>query len=265
MNQFIAVVFPDEKKAYEGWRALKELHVEGGLTVYSIGLIRRDDAGFLLREAQTEGPVGTAGGTLLGVLAGLLGGPITGVLATVGGTFLGALRDLFNMGVSEEFLQSVAGELSPGKAAVVAEVEEEWVSPLDARMESLDGNVIREWRYDFIDDTIQKRIDKRKAELAQRRAEHAAARAEKAEAMKHEVSNAEHKLRAAADAAGERMKRYSEETEAKIQALQDQAKKASADAKLRIDARIAEIRADQKQRLAKLEQARKLAQEALRP
>jgi len=61
------------------------------------------------------------------------------------------------------------------------------------------------------------------------------------------------------------MKRYSEETEAKIQALQDQAKKASADAKLRIDARIAEIRADQKQRLAKLEQARKLAQEALRP
>lgn len=72
----------------------------------------------------------------------------------------------------------------------------------------------------------------------------------------YEGWRAEQKLRAAADAAGERMKRYSEETEAK---------KASADAKSRIDARIAEIRADQKQRLGKLEQARKLAQEALRP
>jgi len=68
----------------------------------------------------------------------------------------------------------------------------------------------------------------------------------------YEGWRAEQKLRAAADAAGERMKRYSEETEAKIQALRDQAKKASADAKSRIDARIAEVRADQKQRLANL-------------
>jgi uncharacterized membrane protein len=265
MNQFIVVVFPDEMKAYEGWRALKELHAEGGLTVYSSGVIRRDAAGILLREAQTEGPVGTGGGALLGALAGLAGGPVAGVLGTLGGTFFGALHDLFNMGVSEEFLEWVMRELSPGKSAVVAEVEEEWVSPLDARMESIGGHVIREWRCDFIDDAIQKRIDRHKAELAHRRTERAAARAEKIETMKNEVSKAEQKLRAAAEHASERVRRYREESDAKIQALESQAKKASADAKSRINARISEIRAEQKQRLAKLEQARKLAQEALTP
>jgi len=50
-----------------------------------------------------------------------------------------------------------------------------------------------------------------------------------------------------------------------VRALQDQAKQVSADGNARIDARIAEVRADQTQRLAKLAQARKLAQEALRP
>jgi len=265
MNQFIVVVFPNESKADEGWRVLKELHAEGGLTVYSSGVIQRNAAGITLRGAQIEEPLGTAGGALVGVLAGLAGGPVAGVAGAVGGTFVGALRDLFDMGVGEAFLQSVMRELAPGKSAVVAEVEEEWVSPLDARMESIGGSVTREWRYDFVDDQVQKQVDKRKAELGQRRAERAAARADKIEAMKEAVSKAEQKLRAAADDAGERMKRYREETEARVQALQDQAKKASADAKSRIDARIAEIRADQKQRLAKLEQARKLAQEALRP
>ena len=44
-----------------------------------------------------------------------------------------------------------------------------------------------------------------------------------------------------------------------------QAKQPSAGAKSRIDARIADVRADQTQRLAKLAQAGKLAQGALRP
>jgi hypothetical protein len=60
MNQFIAVIFPDEKKAFEGWRALKELHAEAALTLYG-GVIHCDGDGVLLKDAQTEGAVGTAG------------------------------------------------------------------------------------------------------------------------------------------------------------------------------------------------------------
>jgi uncharacterized membrane-anchored protein YhcB (DUF1043 family) len=167
--------------------------------------------------------------------------------------------------VSSEFIETIGKELAPGKAAVIAEISEEWVMPLDSRMQALGGVVIREWRDDFIDEELQRNIDKGKAELAQRRAELAAARADKAEAMKKAVSKAEGKLRAAADKANALIKHYRDETEAKIHALEDRTAKASADTKARIDARMAEIRADQKRRLGKLEQAWKLTQEALRP
>ena len=87
----------------------------------------------------------------------------------------------------------------------------------------------------------------------------------KVETMKEAANKAEQCLRAAVDSANARVKRCHEEAEAKIHALQDQVKKARADAKSRIDERIAEIRANEKRRVAKLEQAWKLTHQALRP
>lgn len=266
MSKFVVVIFSDEKKAYEGLRVLRELDEEGALSLYSNAVVQRAVEGWVaVKDRQTEGPVGLGVGTLVGGLIGMFAGPAGAVVGAGGGAVVAAVRDLFNLGVGSDFLETIGKELAPGKTALVAEISEEWVTPLDNRMEAIGGVVIREWRDDFIDDELQKRIDKRKAELAQRRAEFAAARAEKAGAMKNAVSKAEQTLRAAVDNAGARVKCYREETEAKIQALQDQAKKAGANARSRIDERIAEIRADQKQRLGKLEQAWKLMQDALRP
>jgi uncharacterized membrane protein len=266
MSKFVVIVFPDEKKAYEGVRALNELHGEGSLTLYSDAVIQRGAQGSIdVKETRTRGPIATGVGVLVGGLIGMLAGPAGAAAGVAGGGGLGALHDLMNLGVSTEFLEAIGGELTPGKTAVVTEVSEEWVTPLDSRMEAIGGVVMREGRDDFVDDEIQKRINRRKAELAQRKSELAAARAEKVEAIKKNVKSAEQSLREAADTANARAKHYREETEAKIRALEDQAKNARADSKARINERIAEIRADQKQRTGKLEQAWKLTQEALRP
>jgi len=266
ISSFVAVVFPDERKAYEGLRALKKLHEECSITMYSNAVVQRSAEGWLsVKEKQTEGPAGTGVGALVGGLIGLLAGGPVGVAAGVAsGTALGAFRDLFNLGVSDEFLDTISKELTAGKTAVVAEISEEWVTPLDSRMGTLGGIVVRELRDDFINEELQRRIDRRKAELAQRRAELAAARAERLDTMKEAVNKAEQRLRMAADSVNARAKRYHEETEAKIHALQDQAKKAGAQAKSRIDDRIAQIRAHEREDLANLEQARKLTEEALR-
>jgi len=266
MSEFIVVAFPDEQKAYEGLRALKELHAEGSVTLYSNAVIQRSAEGrVLVKERQSELPISTGLTALVGGLVGMFAGPIGAAVGLGAGTAIGAVRDLVNLGVSEEFLNTISKELALRNTAVVSEISEEWVTPLDSRMEAIGGVVIRESRDDFVEEEIQKRVDKRKAELAQRRAELAAARAQKVEAMKKHVKEAEQALRAAGDDASARMKGYREEGQAKIRALQDQARKASADAKSRIDERIATIRADQEQRLGKLEQAWKLTQEALRP
>ena len=46
-------------------------------------------------------------------------------------------------GVNAEFLDDVSAKLTPGKWAVVSEISEEWVTPVDTRMEALGGIVFR--------------------------------------------------------------------------------------------------------------------------
>ncbi len=267
MSKFVVVVFPDEAKAYEGVRALKELHSEGSLSLYGGAVVQRSaDGKITVKERQSEGPIGTGVGALVGGMVGLFGGPVGAVIGLGAGTVLGALRDLFNLGVGDDFLETVSRELAPGKSAVVAEVSEEWVTPLDVRMEALGGTVIREVRKDFIDDQIETRVGDFKAEVTQRRQERAAAKAEKMESkLKKEVSKAEDKLRATADKARRRADEFRQEAGAKLEALREQAAKVTPEARARIEERIAEMRAEQEQRVGKLEQAYQSTQDALHP
>ena len=138
MSKFVVIVFPGESQAYQGTRALKELHAEGSLTLYGMAVISKDAQGSLsVKEAADAGPLGTAVGALVGGLVGVIGGP-AGVLAgAAGGTVIGSFVDLFGYGVGADFVSKVSTELRPGKTAIVAEIAEYWTTPLDTRMQSL--------------------------------------------------------------------------------------------------------------------------------
>ena len=127
MDKMLVTVFDDERKAYEGARALKELHAEGSLTLYSAGVISKDSKGTLsVKQAADKGPAGTAVGWATGALIGLLGGPVGAAVGAASGTVAGSLYDLAQVGVDGDFLQEVLRQLLPGKTAVVAEIDEEW-------------------------------------------------------------------------------------------------------------------------------------------
>lgn len=159
MSKFVLVVFPDAPKAYEGIQVLRDLHSEGSLTLYSTAVIERTRNGDLsIKERQTDGPVGTALGALIGGLVGLFASPVGAAIGAGSGASLGALRDLFVLGVSKDFLESVGRTLVPGKIAVLAEISEEWVTPLDVRIAAIGGTVIREVRNDFIDEELHRRV-----------------------------------------------------------------------------------------------------------
>ena len=188
-------------------------------------------------------------------------------MAAVGaasGAVVGGWRDALDLGVGFDFVDEVSRELTPGKSAIIAEVDEDWVTPLDTRMEALDGIVLREWRDDLEDERIRRMVEARKAELARLETERAQAAKGREPKLKARVDEARAKLRDASNRAAARMDRLREETETKIETLQDQAAETKADAK-KIDRRIAEIRADHDRRSDKLKQARELAKEALAP
>lgn len=266
MNEFVVVIFPSEAKAYEGVHALQELHAEASVTVFGTVVVQREANGTLsIKQRSDEGPVGFGVGALVGGLIGMFGGPAGAALGMAGGGLIGTWRDYLHAEVSDDFLEELARELEPGRLAVVAEVSEEWTAPIDTRMEQLGGRVVREWREDFVDDLIGKRVDRRRTELERRKAEHASAKAERMDArLRRTITDAEAKLQAAAEQARQRLENTKVEMDAKLKALEAQAAKAKPDIKSRVEQRIASIRKDFGERAEKLRRAYELTQEAIR-
>ncbi len=254
MSKFVFVIFPDEAKAYEGTRALKELHAEGSLAVYDVAVVTRGADGRLsVKDAADSGPIGMGVGALVGGLTGLLGGPAGAAIGISVGALAGSFSDLFSMGVGTAFLDKVSQQLSPGKTAIIAEVAEDWVTPLDTRMGALGGVVERQWRMDFEDEQAEKQAKARKAEIAQLKEELAHASGEAKAKLTARIDEASAELKAVSDRAKAQVSKVKQEMDAKISLLQQQAAKATADAKAKIERRIAELRADQKKRIAAYE------------
>jgi uncharacterized membrane protein/sporulation protein YlmC with PRC-barrel domain len=264
MDKMLVVVFDSELKAYDGSRALQELQNEGSINLYAKAVIARDAGGKMeVKQAGDMGPVGTAVGLLTGSLIGLIGGPVGVAIGAYAGTVGGLVYDLANAGVGEDFLNEVGRSLLPGKAAVVAEVWEEWTMPVDTRMEALGGVVFRRTNMEVVDEQTERDVAALKAELAELEAERDRATGEARAKLQAKVDAARGRLQAAQDAIQARIEASQKETEAKIKSLQEQATKESGERKAKREARIAELKAEQKRRSDLLKQAWELTKEAL--
>jgi uncharacterized membrane protein len=266
MSKFMVATFPTESKAYEGVRALQDLHGEGAIALYSFAVVARDAAGGLaVRQAADEGPVGTVLSAMVGGLVGLIGGPVGGALGISVGSMIGSMGDLINLGVSADFMREVAQEITPGKVAVIAEIDEEWQVPLDTRLAALGASVVRETRAHVEDAVIERNIEVTREDLAQLRTEVEKAAGDAKGKAKAAMNKSETKLRALSKQASDRIEHLKRETEAKTKSLQQQVKIARAESKASIERQIREVQADYQARSQKLSQAWELTKEAVRP
>ena len=127
MEKLVAVVFSDEKAAYEGVRVLSEMKAAGSIDVPVMYVIKKEfEHPVSTKEvADDYAPVRTVAGAALGALVGALGGPVGAGVGVAAGAFAGLIWDLYSIGVDQDFFSDVATALTPGKCAVVAEVDEE--------------------------------------------------------------------------------------------------------------------------------------------
>jgi uncharacterized membrane protein len=265
MDKMIVAVFDTETKAYEGQRALGELHREGSLTVYADAVVAKDANGTVaLRQSGSIGPVGTLLGGATGTLIGLLGGPPGAAAGMLVGSVGGSAFDIANLGVGADFVDEVSKRLTPGRAAVVAEIEEEWITPLDDRMDGIGGRVYRRSRRDVIDYQDERDAAALQHELDQMRKELAQAKGDAKEKLNAKIASTQAALKSAEDRAKARIDFVNKAIDSKIQALKDHASKSTGEAKARLEQQIAEIKADRDSRAAKLHQAWQLTKEALR-
>lgn len=262
-NKFVAVVFPDEGTAYKGIQALEELHREGSVTVFgTVTLQKAADGTVSIKQQSDEGPIGLGVGALAGSLIGLLAGPAGAAVGLAAGSLAGGWRDVFHAVVSDEFVEQIQRELTPGRFAIVAEVSEDWLAPIDTRMEALGGIVMREWRDEFVDELAEREAAAAEAELAQWKAERAAATEQAKAKVNDKIARTEEKLRSVSRKIQERMDQQQAATEAKLDALEQQAKKAKGDAKQRIEQRMSEVKQSFEERKEKLRRAHQHTEQA---
>src|SRR5208282_5638012 len=144
MDRMLVVVFDNETKAYEGKKALLQLDSEGSISVYGYAVLAKHaDGSATIKQGDDPGPIGTLVGTSLGNLIGLLGGPAGMAIGAAAGLLGGGVADLNHARIGADFLDDVSKSLKPNKLAVVAEIEEDWTTPVDTRMEAIDATVFR--------------------------------------------------------------------------------------------------------------------------
>jgi uncharacterized membrane protein len=231
MKRMLVVVFENENKAYEGTKVLRQLDLDGSITVHAHAVVvKNPDGAVIARARDDQGPYGLLVGTVLGVLVGALGGSAgVGIGGTVG-LVAGNAVDLYNAMVGEDFIDDVTKVLLPNRAAVVAEIEEESTNPVDSRMQAIGGTVFRRALSEVRHTTNDAWIAAIKADLAQMKAEHAQAHAERKARLQKKIEQLESRLQAHLQKAKERRKAAEREARVKVELLQKKAMAAKAKA-----------------------------------
>lgn len=245
MDKMVAVIFEEEKSAYEGALALEDLAAQGSIIINALAVVEKNADGTLsTKRTISSPPFQTIAGTALGALVGVLGGPLGVALGGASGAIIGLLGDLFSFGIDQDFLGDVSEALTPGKLAVIADLDEEWVSPLDTRMEALGGTVYRPVRVSLEDDHWTRTVQAARAELERLEIEQAKAHADRKERLQAQIDRLARRLQKRLDRVRAHTQLVRAELEAKVSALQKQAQRQKGEGRVALENRIAQLRQD---------------------
>jgi uncharacterized membrane protein len=264
MNKMLITIFDTENAAEAGMQALRRLHTEGDITLYGTGVIAKDLAGTVSIKSPLEhDPVGVGVGLAVGGLIGLLGGPVGVLVGASTGAVAGTLRDYWVAGVGLDFIEEVERHMLLGKVALIAEVEEEWVTPVDVAMKAAGGVVFRRARSDAVEAQHGQDIAAFNSEIKELEAESAHATELVRQRLGEKLQSARASLDAAVLRAQQQVEALKNEAGAKADSLQAQMDGAREDVHDRLESRVKRVKSGYHARGAKLSQAWTLTKEAL--
>jgi uncharacterized membrane protein len=176
----------NDRNAYQALTDLKQLDSQDQIKITGAAVVTRDADGRVEEKSEVgEDPyAGTASGGLIGLLIGIIGGPLGMLLGGAYGMLVGSLFDINEVDTTESVLGEISKQVEPGRTALLAQVTEQSPDVIDAAMARLGGEVLRRPAVDVEEEMAA-------AEEAQRKAKHEAhkelrkARAEKTKADAH--------------------------------------------------------------------------------
>lgn len=264
MNKLLVATFDTETAADAGLNALRELHAAGDITLFATAVLSRETEGVVrVKQSMDAGPIGTATGLAVGSLVGLLGGPAGVAVGALTGTAAGAVRDFWAAGVGLDFVEEATQHLQAGKVALVAEIEEEWIIPVDSALEAVGGQVMRRTRTEVAEAQFNHEIAAFKSEIKDLESEASHAGSSAKAQLQANLAAAKTRLDSAVHRARQRVDTLKQEADDKADALKLQLSLAKGDVKARIEDRVKRVQSAHHVRSAKLSQAWSLTKEAL--
>jgi uncharacterized membrane protein len=134
-----------EANAYEALARLKELDARDDVGVRAAAVVTRAEDGQVTIKDQfgKESSDDTIGGGFLGLLVGVLGGPIGVLVGGATGLLIGSLFDDDDDDHTKSVLSDLSSAIRVGPPGMLAEVSEQDPTAVDAVMAHLDGTVVR--------------------------------------------------------------------------------------------------------------------------
>ena len=145
MENVVAVNFDDDSKAYAALTSLKQLDEQGQLKLGGAAVVVRKEDG----QIETKDEIGdtefagTATGGIVGLIVGILGGPLGILIGGYTGLLVGSLVDFAETDDTESALSDIARSVHPGRPALIAAATEQSPEVFDTAMSTLGGKVVR--------------------------------------------------------------------------------------------------------------------------
>lgn len=141
----IAVTFNEEASAYEALSRLKDLDSRGDIDVHGAAVVARQQDGTIAEKDEfgEDNYEGTAGGGLIGLLIGVLGGPLGVLIGGATGLLVGSLFDMDDDDETDSVLSQISNAIRVGPPGLLTDVSEPGPEAVDAVMAHLNGTVLR--------------------------------------------------------------------------------------------------------------------------
>lgn len=148
METIIVVSFEDANRAYDAVTKLKELDQQRQISLYEGRVVERGANEQLIVKDSIQGDddnvgMATASGGLIGLMVGVLAGPVGMLLGGSLGLMTGAVIGLDTDERDDSVLSSFNRHIKPAETAVLAHLDEQSYEVVDNAMRHLGGTVTR--------------------------------------------------------------------------------------------------------------------------
>ena len=183
-DNVLVVTFGDDaendRNAYQALTDLKELDTQGQIKVAGAAVVARDADGRVdVKSEVGDLPYeGTASGGMIGLLVGIIGGPLGVLLGGATGVLVGSLFDIDDAETTESVLGEISKQVRPNRTAVLAQVTEQSTEVIDTAMAHVGGEVMRRPAVEVEEEIAAAQEAQRKAKSEARKELQAARRAQ---------------------------------------------------------------------------------------